>query len=114
MYIKFPTQNGTTHSDRHTPSPSVTGCMDSAPNPHPSLCGFPPHSAEEFLLMAIPSLDSRSYYKKLERAIAGASEDRTMQDSSHPADGTTQPGKLSESLAVSPHSSSHVWKLKSA
>ena len=37
-----------------------------------------------------------------------------MQDSSHPADGTTQLGKLSESLAVSPHSGSHVWKLGKA
>lgn len=33
-----------------------------------------------------------------------------MQDSSHPAEGTTQRGKLSERLALSPHSGSHSVK----
>lgn len=54
---------------------------------------------------------TRSCNKKLERAISGAREiRRTVQDSSHPADGTTQLGKLSESLAVRPHPSSHSVK----
>lgn len=54
---------------------------------------------------------TRSCNKKLQPAIPGAREDRRiMQDSSHPAEGTTQLGKLSERLALSPHSGSHSVK----
>ena len=79
--------------------------MDSAPNLHPSPCGFPPHSARSFYLWQshtwTQEATTRSCNKKLQPAIPGAREDRRiMQDSSHPAEGTTQLGKLSERLAL--------------
>ena len=95
-----------THSDGHTLSPKVVGCMDSTPDSHPSLSGFPSCSAENFLFMAITDFDSSSYYMYC--AILGVREDkRITQDSSHPAEGTTQLGKPSERLALNPHSGSH-------
>lgn len=59
----------------------------------------------------IQEATTRSSNKKLQPAIPGAREGRRiMQDSSHPAEGTTQRGKLSERLALSPHSGSHSVK----